>query len=391
MNLRWGIYDKFSGTREFEVQLDDWFDTVLPEEEDFVFDPKALYDHHADRYVLIAVAKNKPVDDQGSWVVAVSDDSNPFGTWWLTRIPHGTEGEWPDYPCLGVDENGIYLTADIIGRGGSKLVSIDKTPLYNGNTFTYWWFENVRRGGGDRAWTVQPTHDMPSTSDGSTQWLVDSRRAGGSELTLFELRNPTSSPRLFAHDIDVPQYSVPPNAEQPGSGSGTLDTVDARLMNAVYENGSVWTAHSINYDWNDDGDASALLRWYEIDTGSKSISQRRGWGRPDGDYFFPTVASDGDSTMITYNESGPDTPVRIEVAGRTPDHTQNSLEDVDLIKSGESAAPSGRWGDYTGIVVNGGAEGETYYTISQYANDEDTSNNWETWIGSASFEESEEG
>lgn len=389
VNLRWGIYDKFSGNREFEVQLEDWWDPVLPDEEDFVFDPKALYDHHDDRFVLIAVAKNRPADTQGSWVVAVSDDSDPFGTWWITRIPHGVEGEWPDYPGFGVDENGIYLTANIFNSGfeRSKLVSIDKTPLYNGNSFTYWWFGDVRRENGNRAFTIQPTHDMPSTSDGSTQWLVDSRANGGDELTLFELRNPTSTPRLFAHDIGAPQYGVPPDAEQPGT-SATLDTVDARLMNAVYENGSVWTAHSINYDWNGDGDAEALLRWYELDTGGKSVTQVRGWGRPNGDYFFPTVASDGNSTMITYNESGqdPDTPVRIEVAGRTPDHTMNSLEDVAVIKYGESAAPGGRWGDYSGIVVDPG-EGDTYYTIGQYANDDDTTTDWETWIGSAEFDE----
>jgi hypothetical protein len=336
----------------------------------------------------MSVVKNGE-DEQGSWLVAVSDDDNPFGTWWLTKIPHDVEGEWPDYPSLGVDEHGIYLTAKVYEFGGgfqqAKIVTIDKIPLYNGNSFTYWWFNDVRRPGGSRAFVIQPTHDMPATGSGGPQWLVDSRASGGDKLTLFELRNPTSSPRLFSYNIDVPQYGVPPDAEQLDT-SGTLETLDARLMNAVYENGSVWTAHSINYDWDDDGDASALLRWYELDTDDKSVKQVRGWGRPDGDYFFPTVASDGNSTMITYNESGPDTPVRIEVAGRTPDHTQSSLEDVTVIKYGESAAPGGRWGDYTGIVVNPG-EGDTYYTIVQYANDEDTTNDWETWIGSAEFEE----
>jgi hypothetical protein len=388
VNLRWGIYDKFTGARQFEVKLNDWFDPVLGETETFVFDPKALYDHHSDRFVLAAVARDGE-EQQGSWVVAVSDDSNPFGLWWITRIPHGVEGQWVDYPGLGVDENGIYLTANIFAFGGgfqrAKLVTIDKTPLYNGNSFTYWWFGDVRRHDGNRAFTIQPTHDMPSTSTDSSQWLVSSHFDTGSKLTLYELRNPVTTPRLYRYGIDVPTYSLPPDAEQPGT-TATLETVDARLWNAVYENGSVWTAHSINYDWDGDGDPDALLRWYEIDTSAKSLNQRRGWGRPNGDYFFPTVASDGNSTMITYNEAGNVFP-RIEVAGRTPDHTQNSLEDVAVIKYGESVAPSGRWGDYSGIVVNPGVEGETYYTIGEYANDEETTNDWESWVGSASFED----
>lgn len=394
VNRRWGIYHKFGGGLEFEVQLEDWWDPVLPETETFVFDPKALYDHHSDRFILIAVARDSE-EQQGSWVVAVSDDSNPYGTWWITRIPHGVEGEWVDYPGFGVDEDGIYLTANIFDFSNdfqeSKLVSIDKTPLYNGNSFTYWWWSDVRDHEGDKAFTIQPTHDMPSTSSGreGSQWLVSSTWNTGNTLTLYRIANPTSSPLLYRYKVNVGNYSIPPNAEQPGT-SATLDTGDARLLNAVFENGSLWTVHSITYDWNNDGDAEALMKWYEIDVSSRSSAQERGWGRPNGDYFKPAIESDGDSTMIVYNESGPDTFPRIEVAGRTSDHTQSSLEDVAVLKFGESSVGTSgnlRWGDYAGIVVDPGDEVGGYWAYSQYANNEGTSNDWETWVENADFEQ----
>lgn len=393
-NLRWGIYDKFGGGREFEVELADWWDPVLPETETFVFDPKALYDHHSDRFILIAVARDSE-RQQSSWVVAVSDDGNPYGTWWITRIPHGVEGEWVDYPGFGVDKDGIYLTANIFAFSGgfqeSKIVSIDKTPLYNGNSFTYWWWSDVRAHNGGKAFTIQPTHDMPSTSSGrnGSQWLVSSTWNSGDTLTLYRITNPTSSPLLFRYKVDVGDYALPPNAEQPGT-TATLDTGDARLLNAMFENGSLWTVHSITYDWGGDGDAEALMKWYEIDVSSRSQAQARGWGRPDADYFKPAIASDGDSTMIVYNESGPQTFPRIEVAGRTSGHTQNSLEDVAVLRFGESsvgASGNFRWGDYAGIVVDPGEEVGGYWSYSQYGNNEETLNDWETWVENADFEQ----
>lgn len=389
VNRRWGIYDKGTGTRGFEAQLEDWWDPVLDDTETFVFDPKALYDHHSNRFVLMAVARDT-TEQNGSWVVAVSDDSNPFGTWWITRIPHRDGSTWVDYPGLGVDQNGIYLTANIFNFSNnfqySKLVSIDKTPLYNGNSFTYWWFNDLRNPDGSRAFTVQPTHGMTRSG---TQHLVNSRWNSGNRLTLWKLTDPTSRPRLSRHNVSVSSYSLPPNAEQPDT-SNTLDTVDARLMNAVYANGSVWTAHSISYDWNDDGDASAILKWYEIDVSSNSIAQSRGWGRPEADYYFPAIARNPElrSTMIVYNESDSESVFpRIEVAGRTSGHTQNSLEDVQIIKVGESeydrTRGTDRWGDYAGIVVDPAFT--RFWSFSEYAIDPDTSSEWETYVGEAGF------
>ena len=46
-------------------------------------------------------------------------------------------------------------------------------------------------------------------------------------------------------------------------GSGTpLDSVGSRLMNAVYRNGSIWTAHCVSVG------GRAAARWYEVNTGT---------------------------------------------------------------------------------------------------------------------------
>ena len=92
-------------------------------------------------------------------------------------------------------------------------------------------------------------------------------------------------------------------------------------------------------------------------------------------YFIPTIESDGDSTIITHNLSGPDTYPSMAVAGRTEGYIRNKLEDSIVVEEGKSPYDYGegydvmRWGDYNGISVD--PRTGTFWTVSQYSPDID--------------------
>ena len=71
-------------------------------------------------------------------------------------------------------------------------------------------------------------------------------RAGSSTLRLRRVNPPLNAPTLTdLGTISIPSHSSAPTA--PALGSTTnINTIDARPMNAVFRNGSVYTIHNIS-------------------------------------------------------------------------------------------------------------------------------------------------
>ena len=150
-------------------------------------------------------------------------------------------------------------------------------------------------------------------------------------------------------------------------------------MNVDYNDGSLWTAHTIAYDWNGDGRAVAAIKWYEIDAASHEVLQSGVYGEAGTSYYIPTLRSNDDTTIISHNVSGPDTYVQMDVTGRTADYTEDQLEDSIVVQDGESVYDFGegfgtmanplRWGDYNGVSVD--PKTGTFWAVSQYSPDID--------------------
>ena len=116
----------------------------------------------------------------------------------------------------------------------------------------------------------------------------------------------------------------------------------------------------------------AAIRWYEIDVATRTLVQSGLYGEPDKSYFIPTVGSDGDSTVIVHNVSGPETFVRMDVAGRTADFTPGEIEDSVIVEEGKSKydaleGTEERWGDYNGVSVD--PKTGRFWAVSQYSPD----------------------
>ncbi|WP_276298843.1 hypothetical protein [Halorussus lipolyticus] len=415
LNRQVAIFNKQAGKIEHQVPLERLWKPVIPEPEGgffygepFVFDPRARYDRDADRFVVSAtqyepgittdgeVIDRETLEEgeyadqqvsrppQGWWVIAVSATSNPNGKWYVYRIPPLNNEGLVDYPPLGVGDDALYLTQNFFGAEFEiTMVTLDKSAMYAGQEVTAYHFTEMNDPDSDGlTFTVQPALQPFTGGESETYYLVNSDfpfpDPSPETLTLWELTDPLEDPSLECYTLDVAPYSFPPPARQKGGDATDLvDTLGTRLMNADLDGGSLWTAHTIQYDWDGDGTAVAAIRWYEIDVASRSVVQSGVYGEAGTSYYIPTVGADDGTMVMAHNVSGPDTYIQSVVAGRTDDFAQGQLEDSVVVQDGESNYDFGegfgtpgnplRWGDYNGVSVDPSAG--TFWTVSQYSPD----------------------
>ena len=143
VNSNFAIFDK-SGTMLKQIDGTLWFENVLPglgagEPFGFVYDPQIVYDHHADRWVMLYIADNNA--SESYLLISTSDDANPFGAWCNFAIPGHQNGcaittNMNDYPKLGVDDQAFYVTANMfdLSTGYFQYVQVrilEKSQFYN--------------------------------------------------------------------------------------------------------------------------------------------------------------------------------------------------------------------------------------------------------------------
>ncbi|NEU57845.1 hypothetical protein [Halorussus sp. MSC15.2] len=393
INSLWGIFDQGTGNREWDTTLTDWFSNVIPDPDNTkVFDPRATYDYGADRYILCAVGKDNNTDE-GFWLLSASDTSDPYDSWSNTRIDLSSSDYWVDFPGLGVDEHGIMLTGNIYESGKgfqyASIVVVDKSELYNQDSYTYWRYTEVQNPDGSQAATIQPADGLTSASK---QYLVNSQSGGGDTLSLYKITNPaTSNQYLNSYSVSVNSYSAPPEAEQPDTTT-SLRISDARLRSAtVYANGSVWATHHVGYDWGD-SDTEAIVAWYEVDVSSESVVQQGGFGLDDNYLFFPSIAVNPstDDMMITYNRTNESSIYPgVKVAGRESSDDSGSIKGYTNVKSGESAYdPSSsdpeRWGDYTAMSLDASDQSK-FWLYGEYGLDSSNQDEYGMWTARANW------
>jgi len=242
----------------------------------FVTDPSCLYDAATGRFFVTVLTletfPNGAFTTVNHLDTAVSNTSNPTGTWTIYRVDVTNDGTntggvnpgpyLGDYPHIGADANGFYITTNAYawccnGFAGAQVYAFSKAQMAAGAA-------NVTMVHFDTSGTVNAPSDAGPTQPGFTVWPAQSPAAnqfnsdnGGTEffmssnaadeathpvagtggnytstqLVVWTLKNTSSlnstSPALSLSNkvIGVEQYAIPPKAKQPGSGA--LATADA--------------------------------------------------------------------------------------------------------------------------------------------------------------------
>jgi hypothetical protein len=129
--IQWRPKDNPQDTPEFEQPLHSFFGLAEPS----AGDPKVIYDQYAGRFVLILMEW-----PTATFFLAVSKTSNPNDGWWrhsfTNMVVIGGTTYVGDYPGLAVDDEAIYLTANMLpwagGALGSFLWIIPRRPACTG-------------------------------------------------------------------------------------------------------------------------------------------------------------------------------------------------------------------------------------------------------------------
>jgi hypothetical protein len=238
----------------------------------FVTDPSCYYDVATQRFFVVVLTLETFPGGAFTHVnhldIAVSQTSNPTGLWNIYHVdvtndgsPGNTGGPCPclgDYPHIGADANGFYITTNSYPWGpgdfdGAQIYALSKAQLAAGAA-------SVSMQHFDTTGMVNATSPVAQTEPGFTVWPAQSPGAlsfetnnGGTEyflssnagreaaghaftasstnLVVWALSNTSSlntgTPALSLSNkvLSVNLYGIPPKQQQPGSGAAPTTDV----------------------------------------------------------------------------------------------------------------------------------------------------------------------
>lgn len=274
-----------------------------------MFDVSCYYDQATGRWfhlsdVLEQKSATGDYTGKGSLDLAVSKTSNPLGGWRIYRIKTQNDGTggtpdhtcdlgpcFADYPHIGADANGIYLTTNEYSfygsdYNGAQLYALSKADLEAGSgSPTSVVFENLTVPSlGQKAFTLRGVQSRPGSfisAKGGVQYFLSSTAGDGSEtgnttggsdrVVVWALRNTSSldssspDPVLEQTVVKTLPYVLPPHALQRDrgplpllrcvnqgvncygdpapfkqQGPYPLDAGDTRVMAAYLDHGTLW-------------------------------------------------------------------------------------------------------------------------------------------------------
>jgi uncharacterized repeat protein (TIGR01451 family) len=232
----------------------------------YLVDPRVVYDPLARRFVLIALER-RSVSTPGTpltrsrILLGVSNSEDPTGSWTRAQIDaaeniNGFDTVFQD-PGLAYDEEAVYITGNMIRVStdtifGVRLLIVPKGlgtgGFYDGGAVVasrYNPYATQSFGLGPLAQPARIIGPPPAGATGT--WLTgfsNAHDASGNELiAITRIDSPLSTPTFTLSLVSLGDLSdnvVPTTAPQSGT-SVEIETGDARTLDAVWQNDSLWT------------------------------------------------------------------------------------------------------------------------------------------------------
>ena len=435
LSVQWFTKD---GNPQMHTSLRNFFAPLRPQTS--LFDPKVVYDQYEERFVALALemmdASAGDPTDLSRIMLAVSDDSDPNGTWYyhsinsMLNIDLGTGGTpaittfWADYPGMGLDEEAIYVTANMFELGGAtiggnRLWIVDKGAgtggFYDNGSATVTLHDPAADTGVDftaglgttavvEFRSMQPAHVFGNAPAGVGTWLTlydgNTNQTTDHELVdVIRVDDPLGTPAFTLTTIDVGDLEDPvnfpfpiPAASQKGSAA-TIDGGDRRTLNAVWRNNSLYTT-TVTYPIAGPEINQVTAHWFRFDTSNANGPTLADQGDVSGEdlgfavnTYWPAVNVDSQDNMaIGFAASGPTLYAGAYYAMRAADDDPGTLRDAVAIAEGldvyDLGGGTNRWGDYTSVALDPSDE-VTLWAYNEYALPaQGTTGRWGTRWGS---------
>jgi len=320
-------------------------------------DPRLIYDPTSSHWFAAQITLEST---RNRVLLARSDSPDPTAGW--KAVSFKVSGGFADFPMLGVDADGVYVSANVFdsrtGQSltGASVFSIPKADLLSSTPSIARMtpFENldlIQRG-----FTIQPVNDFgPSKGHGSLI-AVDAIQLGKIDRTNIigpAFANAALSPTTV---IAAADESLPPLGRQP-DGTQRLDFGNDNYLASVYQVGdSIWAVHGT------DVNNHAAIRWTVLDEKTHAIIQEGTIADGRYDFLYPSIAGNqfGEAVIgYTRTGSGPtDFPGAFASIWTTADGV-TTFGDPVLLQAGlanyhkfNSPLSPERWGDYSQTSID---------------------------------------
>lgn len=255
-----------------------------------ITDPICHYDADTQRWFVVVLTLDRAsptgqgLNGKNHLDIAVSDTPNPLGSFKLYSLPVQNDGSGGtpvhsrcpcigDYPHMGFDANGIFLTTNEFpfsgGFNAAQIYALSKRALAAGTgPISVTLFDTTDYLlDGTPGFTVWPARSPGSgsfaTEGNGTEYLLSSQAVFNDDGTDNRLRiwalsntasldSATPAVQLVDSVVNVAPYAVPPQATQrtgdypqgqlQGFPLGVIDGNDSRMQQVSYANGKLWGA-----------------------------------------------------------------------------------------------------------------------------------------------------
>jgi hypothetical protein len=400
----------------------------------FVTDPSCYFDPDTQRWFQVVLTLD--TRPNGSFTgpnhldIAVSQTSNPTGSWTIYRVPvqdDGTQGTpnhgcslgpcLGDYPHIGADANGFYITTNEYSFFGPEFIAAQiyafskSTLASNAASIAVTQFNTVGAVNGNPGFTVWPATTPAgayATDLGGTEYFLSSDAAdeangtgSSTDLIVWGLTNTqslnTASPALNLSNtvLTVNQYAIPPKADQKAGDfplgqclndvpcttflngrtdpfapevESHLDSNDTRMQQVVFANGKLWGALDTALTLN--GVNKAGIEWFIVKPSvsssgvSGSVALQGYLGLANNNLTYPAIGVTASGRgVMAFTVVGAD---NYASAGYASIDAQVGVGDIHIAKAGLGPddgftsykfyvgdPPRTRWGDYGYTAVVG--------------------------------------
>jgi hypothetical protein len=315
----------------------------------FAFDPRVLFDPTSGRWFASA-SDSETVP--GNVLFAVSKTSDPTQGWQAFAIPASATGDsWADFPTLGVNANGVYLSF-AASDGAQPVIAMPKADLLQAtpsiaNATSFYFSGALERNAFPAVGFDSSGSELLAVVDSS---FVQTASVDGA-ITSPVLN---TNDRTFVLPDGVP-FGGPPPAVQKGTATGLYIRLgDQFTSSVVLQDGKLFGVRTIN-----DGNHAAV-QWLEIgDPLTAPTLLGSGVIHPvDLDVFNPSIAVNPlGEAVIGFTGSGPNEFASAYAVAGTLNGDALQFGDPILLKAGEGPfddpqVPTPAWGDYSATTYD---------------------------------------
>lgn len=393
VNNRIRLYNKSTGAliSTLNTTMNLFFASVLPGGGS-TSDPQVRFDRLSGRWFVSIITVSSP----NHIMIAVSSSDTLVNTSSFTFYifqqdtvaPVGDIGALADYPSLGIDNNALYIGANMFS-GGLYATSgwvVRKSSVLSGGPIVVTAFRTMWNGASGPYSPRGVDNDDPSATEG---YFIGPNRPALSQLAIRRVTDPGGTPAISGNIIlSVPTTAQPINVPAMGS-TINIDALNDRLYAAqMHKNQltgvrSLWAAHNILVNSSGTGTAAGdrdAMRWYEIGSMTTTPTLVQSGTLFDTAatnpryYWMGSVAMSGQGHMaLGCSYASAVEFAGVAVAGRLASDGLGVTEAPTVAIVGANAYTNtgggtrNRWGDYSFTCVDP-TDDMTLWTIQEYAN-----------------------